>query len=71
MADIIDHANDICEFLNNTVIHKTAQQNQVSRSSCLECGERIPVARQKAIIGVAYCVDCQTHKEKQSHLFNI
>lgn len=71
MADIIDYANDICEFLNNTVIHKTTQQNQVSRSFCLECGEEIPVARQKAIIGVVYCVDCQARKEKQRHLFNI
>ncbi|MDG6897860.1 hypothetical protein A6A19_07710 [Actinobacillus delphinicola] len=71
MADIIDQANDICEFLNNIVIHKISQENQISRSFCLDCGESIPVARQKAILGVKYCVDCQARKEKQSHLFNI
>lgn len=36
-----------------------------SLSECVNCGEDIPRARQKAIPGVRLCVDCQTELEEQ------
>ena len=30
-----------------------------SRTKCEDCGEKIPVARQKALKGVRLCVSCQ------------
>ncbi len=30
-----------------------------SRSTCAECGEPIPEARQKAVPGVRFCIACQ------------
>jgi len=34
-----------------------------SRADCLECGADIPVARQLAVPGVQFCVDCQQLQE--------
>lgn len=39
------------------------QRNGVSRTHCAECGEEIPQARQRAILGVTLCVDCQELSE--------
>ncbi|MDV6315287.1 DksA/TraR family C4-type zinc finger protein [Idiomarina sp. HP20-50] len=36
-----------------------------SLEHCEECGEPIPEARRKAIVGVRLCVDCQTELDKQ------
>ncbi|ANI28605.1 hypothetical protein PL78_01980 [Yersinia entomophaga] len=32
---------------------------------CLECGEKIPEARRKALTGVRYCINCQKILDKQ------
>ena len=34
-----------------------------SVSHCLNCGESIPPARQRALSGVTLCVGCQTEQE--------
>lgn len=34
-----------------------------SAEECVECGEEIPEARQKAIPGVQRCIYCQEHLE--------
>lgn len=34
-----------------------------SRADCLECGADIPAARQRAVPGVQFCVDCQQLQE--------
>ena len=34
-----------------------------SREFCEECGVPIPVARQRAVVGVQYCVTCQSELE--------
>lgn len=35
----------------------------VGRSHCVECGEPIPEARQRAVPGVSRCVACQEAKD--------
>lgn len=35
------------------------QSQQVSATTCQECGDDIPVARREAVPGVQYCVHCQ------------
>ena len=35
-----------------------------SRTKCEECGEKIPVARQKALKGVRLCVSCQEEVDR-------
>lgn len=35
-----------------------------SLSHCEECGEEIPKARQEAISGCKFCIDCQTYFER-------
>ncbi|GGY73982.1 hypothetical protein GCM10011613_19130 [Cellvibrio zantedeschiae] len=36
-----------------------------SLSHCEECGEKIPLARQKAVPGVHLCVKCQEERDKE------
>lgn len=35
-----------------------------SRVHCLECDEPIPTARRLALVGVQYCIDCQSKRDK-------
>lgn len=35
-----------------------------SATHCNECGEPIPKARQLAVKGVQFCIECQTFMEK-------
>jgi phage/conjugal plasmid C-4 type zinc finger TraR family protein len=35
-----------------------------SLSHCNDCGEEIPVARQKAVAGCTMCIECQQHAER-------
>ena len=35
-----------------------------SRTKCENCGEKIPVARQKALKGVRLCVSCQEEVDR-------
>lgn len=34
-----------------------------ARETCAECGEPIPLARQQAVPGVQFCVDCQSERD--------
>jgi phage/conjugal plasmid C-4 type zinc finger TraR family protein len=36
-----------------------------SLSNCVECGEDIPPARQKAVSGCTMCIECQTYFERK------
>ena len=36
-----------------------------SRSHCMECGEKIPEARRKALPGVRLCLPCQEEADRQ------
>lgn len=36
-----------------------------SLSHCMECGDKIPVKRQKAVAGCKFCVECQQYFEKK------
>jgi phage/conjugal plasmid C-4 type zinc finger TraR family protein len=36
-----------------------------SLSNCAECGEDIPLARQKAVAGCTMCIECQTYSERK------
>ena len=38
-------------------------EGQVSRTHCAECEEPIPEARQKAVPGVALCIECQQERD--------
>ena len=39
--------------------------NCVSRTHCAECEEPIPEARQKAVPGVALCIECQQERDNR------
>lgn len=39
-----------------------------SVSHCEECGAKIPEARRKTIVGVHYCIACQTIMDQQQLL---
>ena len=44
--------------------HKAqAKSSRQSRTRCLDCGEKIPEARRKAVAGCDRCVECQTSFE--------
>ena len=34
-----------------------------SKMHCMECGNKIPEARRKAVLGVCLCVECQSELE--------
>jgi phage/conjugal plasmid C-4 type zinc finger TraR family protein len=36
-----------------------------SLTRCVECDKKIPEARQKAIVGVRLCVNCQSELDKE------
>ncbi|MCL1861804.1 MAG: TraR/DksA C4-type zinc finger protein [Proteobacteria bacterium] len=40
-----------------------ARTNGASSFICADCGEPIPLARQRAVPGVTRCIDCQSHAE--------
>lgn len=41
------------------------QAERASAEFCEECGEAIPKARQLAVPGVKYCIDCQELNERK------
>lgn len=41
------------------------QAQKPSAEFCEECGDQIPEARRRAILGVQYCVDCQQYMERK------
>lgn len=55
IADAVEHAKKQLDL----------NPNQQSSEFCEECGEPIPEARQKALPGARYCINCQQEFDKQ------
>ena len=52
-------------FLRQSLTRARAvQSKKASRTVCLDCGEPIPEARQKAVPGCLRCVHCETDLEQ-------
>ena len=52
---------------------KKARNNMTkgkSATHCVECGEAIPAARQKAVQGVRMCIECQSGLESRQRSFS-
>lgn len=69
MPDFIDHASaQEAKFNEVAIANQLARaKNQNQRESaeyCIECGEKIPEARRRAIAGCQYCTQCQEYVEK-------
>lgn len=64
MADIIDEAQAVIESLLETEIaQRRLPIDGMSRQFCAACGERIPEARRRVVVGVRFCVECQNVQE--------
>lgn len=52
----------------------TRARNQMAQGEsaefCDECGEPISLARQKAVPGVRYCLNCQEEIDKKNNTFS-
>lgn len=65
LADLADQAAKRTAELLEDALSRLPQPNSGgSLSHCADCGEPIPMARQKAVVGVRLCVTCQTLVEK-------
>lgn len=58
MADEIDISQAESDFLLFLRLSQRAQYQGQSAETCMECGERIPLARRMALPGVKHCVGC-------------
>lgn len=56
------------DFFRRRAIDKALGRNLTlaSRTECVECGEPIPEARQKAVPGCTRCIDCQEALERMN-----
>lgn len=71
MSDWIDQASEATErFIAHALsAHRLPEdQAHLTYSHCLDCGEPIPEARQKAVAGCTLCVLCQAYTEKRKAL---
>jgi len=65
LADVADKAaSREAEFLAEALSKHQRQAQGKSLSHCEDCGDTIPLARQRAIRGVRLCVACQTIVEQ-------
>lgn len=65
MSDIVDAAAQAeAAFLAQALQSAKQPETPVSYSHCLDCGDPIPEARQKAVKGCKLCVLCQEYEEK-------
>lgn len=63
--DIGEHAaKRAAEFLDEALSRRPQANQGGSLSHCEDCGEPIPLARQKAVAGVRLCAPCKTYFEK-------
>lgn len=69
MADDLDRASALTEQHTADALARHRRQmaaaGKVSAENCIECDEPIPPARQRAVVGVVRCVDCQALLEKR------
>ncbi|MDR6580748.1 phage/conjugal plasmid C-4 type zinc finger TraR family protein [Pseudomonas extremaustralis] len=60
MADTVDIANEQVErFLQLALNRRQRPTCPVSAQLCMDCGEPIPLLRQRTIQGCVTCVSCQ------------
>ena len=52
------------EFLEDALNRRPQANKGGSLSHCEDCGDEIPIARQKAVVGVRLCISCQILVEK-------
>lgn len=71
MTDIYDRATEREEAMREAALNAQARRAGLtgktwhdSAIECHVCGDRIPVARRRAVPGVQTCVECQTELEK-------
>lgn len=69
MADEIDLANDLIDSEVSRALSKIRQNASLAQGSefCIECGEDMPVERQK--LGFKFCVPCASESERRKSLF--
>lgn len=68
MTDVFDRATEREEqqreaALDEARYRREQAQSRPSAERCHLCGERIPVARRRAVPGVQTCIHCQTDLE--------
>ncbi|MDO4434732.1 MAG: TraR/DksA C4-type zinc finger protein [Alysiella sp.] len=71
MSDLIDQANEAAERFQAVALNRIRlpeDKTRYSYSHCMDCGEPIPQARQKAVAGCKLCVLCQEDAEKRKAL---
>ena len=64
MADDADRANDQADHTLANILNNHPKFITMSLAECKECGEDIPVKRQK-LGSVSRCFDCQNSFEKK------
>lgn len=67
--------NAVQEQIDATIDDAIAKaRNQMAQGEsaefCDECGEPISLARQKAVLGVRYCLNCQEAIDKKRNTFS-
>ncbi len=69
MADEIDYANALIDSEVSRALSKLRQQTTyvAGVKFCTECGDNIPVERQK--LGFKFCVSCASEVERRKSLF--
>lgn len=71
MADDIDIANSLMDHEISRALNKLRQKSTLSFKKgpqlCIECGDKIPPARQK--LGFKFCVPCAQDAERRRSLF--
>lgn len=68
MADDIDIANDLIDTeVARALSRMRAQKTEKGASSCVNCGDDIPPARQQ--LGFKLCVPCASESEKKRMQF--
>lgn len=64
LADMVQQ-----KFLNgaiNNILNQLPDSSKESAKECVECGDKIPGARRKALPGVMHCVNCQSFLESRN-----
>ena len=73
MSRQIDQACEIEEMHRRLSLEEQARKSQaaaaVSAYECEECGEPIPEARRRAVIGCRCCVDCHNRLDQLARLY--
>lgn len=70
MPDWIDEAQEWqAKLLEAQIAQATASSRQPAAFICEDCGENIPEARRRLLIGAQRCIHCQERIEKNARHF--